>query len=114
MMNDNFEWENLGTPEKKDMDKATRQLLEAVQALHDRGQVDARPGEIFTWLKENKQPEGDDNFPDTKTIIWSYQKKLKTLLKRSILNRGDRSGSYMVPRLIKNMEEDGYYEETPY
>ena len=114
MMNDNFEWENLGTPEKKDFDKATRQLLEAVQALHDQGQLDARPGEIFTWLKANKQPEGDDNFPDTKNIKWAYQKKLKTLLKRSILNRGDRSGSYMVPRLIKNMEEDGYYEETPY
>ena len=111
MMNDNFEWENLGTPEKKDMDKATRQLLEAVQALHDQGQVDARPGEIFTWLKANKKPEGDDNFPDTKTIKWSYQKKLKTLLKRGTLNRGDRAGSYMVPRLIKHLEEDGDYGE---
>ena len=112
-MNDNFEWENIGTPMKKSLDKTTRHVLEAVEAVSaTRG--DARPEEIWAWLLVNKPQTGDDCVPDTQNYKWSYSKKVYSLFKKQKLVRGERPSSYMLPPLIKNFEDDASSSSMPF
>ena len=112
-MNSNFEWENLGTPQVKTMDKVTRQTLEAIEAISEvRG--DAKPKEIWDWLLANKPRDGDDCVVNEKTYKYAYNKKIYSLLKQHKIVRGERASSYMLPILAKQFEEDSDDEDLPF
>ena len=110
-MNANFEWENIGTPLQKKLDKVTRQVLEAIEAISEvRG--DAKPKEIWDWLLTNKPREGDDCVLNEDKYKWAYQKKTYSLFKKGKIVRGERTSSYMMPPLISMIEEDA--EDYPF
>jgi RecA-family ATPase len=104
-MNDAFQWENIGTPMKKSMDKTTRHVLEAVEEV-SKVRGDAKPQEVWQWILIHKPREGEDSVPDTKQFEWAYSKKIYSLFKKGMIVRGEKASSYMLPQLHKNFEDD--------
>lgn len=103
--NNQNEWENVGTPEVKTMDKQTRLITQAVETISE-SMGDAKPKEIIEWLIENNLLEDNDRNK------WAYTKKIASMKKQGKFVVGERYASVKFPIYV--VEGDKMDDNCPF
>ena len=107
---DLYEWENIGTPEVKTMDRQTRLITEAVEKISE-SMGDAKPKEVIAYLFESNLLEDNDRNK------WAYTKKIASMKKRGTFVVGERYGSVKIPSYVfgdDTIEDNEAVYEVPW